>query len=165
LQFELMTLAEAKKNEGLNYGVAVLPKFKESVTINGGSPIVIFQSTKHPAEAKKLFTYLMNPENMLSLINGGLWMPNEERYYTDPKYTAKWINEEVHTADYKTALVDYTYKNCRTNPFYTASDISELDAIIVPDLGSLIEGKQDAQTAVNNIMPGLKKYLEERDNK
>lgn len=163
LQYELMTLAEAKKNEGLNYGVAVLPKFKEPVTINGGSPIVIFQSTEHPEEAKKLFAYLMNPENMLSLIRGGLWMPNEEQYYTDPQYTEKWINEEVHTPDYKTAVVDYTYKYCRSNPYYRANDISELDAVIIPDLNDLIEGRQDAQTTVDKIMPGLRTYLEERD--
>ncbi len=161
LQYELMSLADAKEKNGLNYGIGVLPVFKEPVGINGGSPIVIFSSTKHPEESKKLMAYLMDPENMLPLINEGLWMPNEEQWYTDPAYTERWIVEDVHTAEYQTAVVDFTMQYGRQNPYFTCSDIPEMEATILPTLGRVFAGEIDAQTAVNEIMPGLKKYIEE----
>ncbi len=162
-QYVLQSLHEAKENEGLNYGVAVLPMFDEPATVNGGSPIVVFNDTEHPEEAKRLAAFLMDPNNSLLMINEGLWMPNEEAWYTDEALTDKWIVEDVHTDSYKTAVVDYTIGYCRSNPYYTYKNIDELYALVWPSLDNVFAGTQSVQEAINNLMPDLEELIREQN--
>lgn len=161
MQYALMSLHEAKEAGGLNYGVGVLPKFKEPVSINGGSPIVVFSSTKHPEEAKKLFEYLMNPDNVLGLINNGLWMPNEKQWYTDETLISKWVNDEVHTADYHSAVIDYTNQYVRPNLYYRHNKVTEIITTIWPAIEQIYLGSAPAAQAVETVMPNLEKLLAE----
>lgn len=164
-QYVLQTLHEAKENENLNYGIGVLPKFKEPVSTNGGSPVVAFSTTKHPEEVKKLVAFLMNPENSLPLINDGLWMPNEEQWYTDQELIDRWVKEDVHTPAYKTAVIDYTLECVRSNPYYTYAYTDELYNEIWAGLDPLFGGDKTAQQAVNDILPGLQELMEEKAEK
>lgn len=66
---------QAFAEQDFNLGVGVLPKLKVSNTLLDGAPTVIFKSTKHPEEAWLLYKYMADPESVLPLIEGGLWMP------------------------------------------------------------------------------------------
>lgn len=159
MQYELMSLSEAQKTEGLHYGVGVLPKFKEPVSINGGSPIVVFSSTTHPEEAKSLLVHLMNPDNMLPLINNGLWMPNEKEWYKSDARISKWVKNDVHTTDYRSAVIDYTNTCVRQNMYYRYDKTTELINTIWPAIEKVYLGTDSAKNAVNSVMPKLKRLV------
>ena len=80
------TLGDAKE-EGLNYGIAVLPYMKDKVTISTAGPNVVFSTTEHPEEAMEWIRYYMKEENSWDLISAGTWMPILESYYTDEAMT------------------------------------------------------------------------------
>lgn len=79
------------KEEGLNYGVAVLPYMKDKVTLNTGGANVVFSQTKHPKEAMEWLKWYNSEENNWGLISSGIWMPTLEKWYTDETLTRKWV--------------------------------------------------------------------------
>lgn len=161
MQNNIILLEEAAKNEGLNYGIGVLPKFKESVSVNGGSPIVIFESTEHPEEAKRLFTFLMNPENMTPLLNNGLWMPNETKWYTDETYMNKWLNEDVHVPEYKTAVIDYTMSGAvKQNSYFYYPYAPHLLGAAWPAIDQVFRNSASAEDAVAEVIKNLQDTIE-----
>lgn len=92
------TCLEEARNEGLNYGVAVLPYMKDKVTICTGGPNVVFSQSKHPEEAMEFIKWYSSEENSWdSLIAKGIWMPITEPYYTDEEMTKKWLEKTPPT--------------------------------------------------------------------
>lgn len=161
MQHNITFLDEAAKTEGLNYGIGVLPIFKEAVSVNSGSPLVIFKSTKHPEEAKKLFTYLMNPSNVLPLLNNGLWMPNEEEWYTNESYIEQWVKEEVHGSEYRTAVIDYTISgSVKQNPFYYYPYQLHLLGAVGPAIDEIYLNTATPATAAQKGAENLKEAIE-----
>ena len=75
----------------LNFGVAVLPKFKEPVTVVLGSPTVIFADTKNREAAIRFYKFHNNPE-AVNLFARGLWMPLQKTYYTEPAKMKLWLD-------------------------------------------------------------------------
>ena len=94
---------------GMDWGMAVLPKHKEPVTILLGAPTVIFAATEFPDAAFEFYKFHNNPE-YVNLFEKGLWMPLQEAYYTDPEKTAAWLEGEegVYPPEARDVLVDYT---------------------------------------------------------
>ena len=161
MQHNITFLDEAAETEGLNYGIGVLPVFKEAVSVNSGSPIVIFKSTEYPEEAKKLFTYLMNPSNVLPLINNGLWMPNEGEWYTDESYIEKWVNEDVHGPEYRTAVIDYTISgSVKQNPFYYYPYQLHLLGAVAPAIDEIYLNTATPAAAAQKGADNLKEAIE-----
>ena len=160
MQNNLILLDKAAKDEGLNYGVGVLPKFKEPVSVNGGSPIVIFESTEHPEEAKKLFSYLMNPENMTPLLNNGLWMPNETKWYTDEEYINRWLSD-VHPEEYRSAVIDYTLSGAvRQNSYFYYPFAPHLLGAAWPAIDQVYRNSATPRDAVNAVMENLQDTID-----
>lgn len=157
-QWDLQVLGQAKKNKNLDYGIGVLPMFKTPVTTNTGTPIVIFNTTKHPDEAKTYFKYLMDPNSSLSYITSGLWMPNEEQWYTDDSLINKWTenNNAAHPSEYKTAVVDYALKCTQAEPWYNCPTYQKMVDVMNPALQQVWLGKATAADVVKNqIMPKI----------
>lgn len=161
MQNNVMLLDNAAKEEGLNYGIGVLPKFKESVSVNGGSPIVIFESTEHPEECKKLFTFLMDPSNMTPLLNSGLWMANETKWYTDEEYIDKWLDKDVHVEEYKTAVIDYTLSgSVRQNSYFYYPYTSHLLGAAWPAIDQVYRNSATPKDAVADVLQNLRDTIE-----
>ena len=72
--------------------------------ISGAS--VVFKSTKHPKEAWELHKWMMTPDKTLNLYSSGLWMPTKASWYKDPADLKKWLDNPVHPAGFKEAVVD-----------------------------------------------------------
>lgn len=165
-QWSLQVLGKAMTDKKLNLGIGVLPKFKTPVTTNFGEPVIVFdteRTKKYKAQVEEVYTYIMNPENSIDLIAGGLWMPNEEQWYTDAERIKRWMDNPVHPDEYKTAVIDYGLNHTKQNHSYYWEDM-EAFMVINPELDQLWLGKKRAEDIVKNaIIPKLKKdkYLYE----
>ena len=79
---------------GFDWGMGVLPYFKEPTTILCGAALGIFTSSKHQDEAFELFQALGNTASN-DLFSSGLWMPLHVEDYTDPAKISQWLNVDL----------------------------------------------------------------------
>lgn len=93
-------------DSGLDYGVGVLPRYQDPVTIAVNSPLVVPDNSDHRDEAIELLIYLSKPENV-DLYSRGLWMPGQQKYYEDPELIKSWSNEQIGHDVFRSAIVDY----------------------------------------------------------
>lgn len=154
-QWVLLDLGQS----GLDYGVGVLPKFQEPRTTVGGAPAAIFQSTGNINQALELYLYYNDPQNV-NLFANGLWMPLEEKYYTEEKFINMWTDNEVHPPEYNQASIDYLLN-------YGESDLSvrlkNLDAIntkLEPALDPIWSGKQPAREVLSDLKGEIEPLLQ-----
>ncbi|WP_400246747.1 sugar ABC transporter substrate-binding protein [Niallia sp. JL1B1071] len=101
-QWALLDIA----GSGVDFGVAVLPKFDELKTIFLSGASVIFSSTEHPEEALEFYMYHNDPEQV-DLFETGLWMPIQEEYYTDEAKIKEWTDNPAHPEEYRDAAINY----------------------------------------------------------
>ncbi|MBO0995179.1 ABC transporter substrate-binding protein [Bacillus sp. SD088] len=159
-QWAMQELGKAKKEKSLDLGIGVLPKMKRAVTLTTGTPIVVFNTdttNEHWEETKTFLTFIMDPENSLPLIQGGLWMPNEESWYTDEELIKKWTDTEIHPEEYKEAVIDWGLNHVVQNPNYYWGDRSKASTIINPGLDQIWNNQKSAKDVIlNDILPKLK---------
>lgn len=150
-----------KKEGTLDYGVAVLPKFKDAVTYNTGGPTVMFQSSEHPAETMEFLKWYTQESNNWGLIETGIWMPILKDYYTDEAKTKEWADNENHPKyeDYKTAVVDYALNNAKQVPWYYLPCYSRLQEVLEADMPAVWNGDKTAKEAIDAMAPKLKEIL------
>jgi multiple sugar transport system substrate-binding protein len=118
--------------EDLNLGVAVLPKLKEPKTLILGSPTVIFSNTPHPEAALKLYKFHNDPQQV-DLFARGLWMPLQEKYYTDEASIALWIDNPAHPPESREAILAYTLCCVVRTPHYYVKNFGQIaDEVIQP---------------------------------
>ncbi|WP_405175923.1 sugar ABC transporter substrate-binding protein [Paenibacillus sp. FSL H8-0261] len=147
------------KEEGLNYGVAVLPYMKDKVTLNTGGANVVFSQTKHPKEAMEWLKWYNSEENNWGLISSGIWMPTLEKWYTDETLTRKWVENPNFPAyeEYKSAVVDYAQSSAvkPASWFYT-NHTTEFNTLLGSILGDVWTGKTTAKDAITKNLDALK---------
>ncbi len=157
-QWALLDMATSK----MNFGVAVLPKFKKPTTVFSASPTVMWAETKHPQEAWELYKYTTGNKYNMPILQSGLWMPIEKEYYTNPQLLSQWIDNPAHPPEYKTAAVDYM-KYARQRPVYYMKDYMEIvNKYIRPGLDPVWLGKQEAGEALAEIERKVKPLLRGR---
>lgn len=155
----------AAKEQGLNYGIAVLPKLKKYATIATGGTTAVFKQTKHLAEAMEWARYLVDIDNAWDgLVATGIWPPIFKKYYTDETLTKKWVNYPNFPPyeDYKSVVVDTTINTELTHP--TAWMYSENTADLYPLLSSILgdvwTGKTTAEAAITGNLDKLQAAFE-----
>ena len=151
------TLGDAKE-EGLNYGIAVLPYMKDKVTISTAGPNVVFSTTEHPEEAMEWIRYYMKEENSWDLISAGTWMPILESYYTDEAMTKKWL-ENPNYPEYdeaKPVLVDYVMEYAKPTSWNYTNHTTDFNALLGSVLGNVWTGDVTAEQAINENLEALK---------
>jgi multiple sugar transport system substrate-binding protein len=156
-QWSILDFAESK----LNFGVGVLPKFKDSKTIILGAPTVIFSSTKHPKEAIDFYIYHNNPEQV-DLFAKGLWMPLEMKYYQDQEFIDKWIANDAHPEEYKEAVIDYTLSSAERSPTYTLKNWAEIDPALAAGLDHIWTNNKPAKEALDELQKTIQPLLQGR---
>jgi multiple sugar transport system substrate-binding protein len=142
---------------GLDFGVGVLPYMKNLSTASTGTPIVVYESSKHLPEALALLKYVMNPQSLLPLLKSGLWLPNESRWYSDPKLVSQWVDNPAHPPEYRTAVVDFALKYSHRLPQYFLPTFSKMDDVVEEALRQVWLGQKTAADVImNEIMPRIR---------
>ena len=140
---------------GFDWGMGVLPYFKEPTTIICGAALGIFTSSKHQDEAFELFQALGNTASN-DLFSSGLWMPLHVEDYTDPAKISQWLNGRpgVYPAEARSVLVDYTINHTpRQAPVYWLRNYGQiLDEAITPALSLMWTGEANAQQAMDQAV-------------
>ncbi len=154
--WDLQTIGITKQQQGLDFGVGVLPYMKKLATTSVGTPIVVYKSSKHIPEALALLKFVMNPENALPLLKSGLWLPNEKQWYTDSKLVSQWVDNPVHPPEYKAAVVDFAANYSHRLPQYYVPSFSKMDDVVEAALGQVWLGQKTAADVIKNeIMPKI----------
>ena len=145
------TCLASARDEGLNYGVAVLPYMKERVTICTGGPQVVFSQTEHPEEAMEWIKWYLREENSWALIESGIWMPILDKWYTDEALTRKWVENPNFPDynDYKSAVVDYAKDYSRSTSWYYVNNTVDFNTLLGSLLGEVWTGNKTAKEAIN----------------
>ena len=146
------TCLASARDEGLNYGVAVLPYMKEKVTICTGGPQVVFSQTKHPQEAMEWIKWYLQEENSWALIESGIWMPILDKWYTDEDLTHKWVDNPNFPDynDYKSAVVDYAKNYSRSTSWYYVNNTVDFNTLLGSLLGEVWTGNKTAKQAITD---------------
>lgn len=162
--WDLRGLGEAVEKKGLELGMGVLPKMGDKVVqMNFGPPIVVFKNdntTENWEEVQTFLQYLMDPENSLDVINSGLWLPNQNDWYTEEEKLAKWTGQENSPVNKKEALVEGKEKALAKNKAFYCEDTTLIEQIINPALEQVWTGKKEPKKVVEeDILPKLKQQL------
>lgn len=147
------------------YGVGVLPYFKEKVTICTGGPNVVFSQTEHPEEAMTWLKWYYKEENSWSLIEAGTWMPILDSWYTDQAQTDKWISNPNFPEKemYQTAVVDYARDNSQSTSWYYVNGTEEFNSTLDTVLSYIWTGDMTAQDALDQYFDELNGIFEENN--
>jgi multiple sugar transport system substrate-binding protein len=133
--------------EDLEFGVAVLPKFKQPVTVVLGSPTVIFAATQSKEAAIRFYNFHNNPE-VVDLFARGLWMPLQKSYYTEPAKMKFWLDNPAHPAESHPAFTDYIVDYSMPIPSYYLRNYAEvLDVALRPAINSIWNNEMRAADA------------------
>ncbi|MDD9268534.1 ABC transporter substrate-binding protein [Paenibacillus sp. GCM10023248] len=153
------TSLNAAKDAGLKYGVAVLPYFKEKVTLNTGGANVVFSQTKHTKEAMEWLKWYTAEENNWGLISSGIWMPTLKKWYTDEALTHKWVDNPNFPPynEYKSAVVDYAQSSAaRPAAWFYTNHTTDFNTLLASTLGDVWTGKTTAKDAITKNLEALK---------
>ncbi|HET6486330.1 MAG TPA: sugar ABC transporter substrate-binding protein [Spirochaetia bacterium] len=154
--WDLLTVGTTKDQQGLDFGIGVLPYMKKLATTSVGTPEVVYKSTQHLDEALALLGYLMDPASSLPLLQNGIWLPNEKQWYTDPTLLQKWIGNPRHPPEYKQAVVNFALNYSNRLPLYYVPTFGRMDDVIEAALGQVWLGQKTAANVIKNeIMPKI----------
>ncbi|MBM0066899.1 ABC transporter substrate-binding protein [Alkalicoccobacillus gibsonii] len=162
-QWAMQELGRATLEDGLNLGIGVLPYFQKNATTNYGTPIVAFETgkdEKHQEAVDTFLAFIMNPENVMLLINEGLWMPNEKAWYEDTDKINRWIDTPIHPAEYEEAVIDWAREHVVQNANYFWEDRQQAGDIIGPALDQLWLNNKTAEEVVEeDILPRMERQF------
>ena len=157
------TCLNTAKEAGLNYSVAVLPKFKTYATVATGGTNVVFKQSKHQAEAIEWLKWNNQIENVWPLVIGGILPPIFEKYYTDEALTHEWLDNPNFPpyADYKAAAVDPVLTAvCHPTAWMYTQNTNAVYPLISSALGDVWTGKITAEKAITDALPALQAAFE-----
>ena len=150
---------------GFDWGMGVLPYFKQPTTIMCGCPLGIFTSSEHQEEAFQLFKALGDTASN-DLFSNGLWMPLHVEDYTEPVRISQWLNGRrgVYPAEARGVLVDYTINHTpHQTPVYWLRNYGQIvDEAITPALSLMWAGEASAQQAMDQAVQEGQKLLQGR---
>ena len=145
--------------QGLNLGVAVLPKLKEPKTLILGSPTVIFSGARNLDAAVAFYKFHNDPASV-DLFRRGLWMPLQKAYYTDAALIDSWIDNPAHPPESRGAVVDYTLCCAAPTPHYAVKNFGQIaEEVIQPAIDRVwtrdLSAAQALRAAVRAAAPLL----------
>jgi multiple sugar transport system substrate-binding protein len=134
--------------QDLQFGVAVLPRFKKPVTVVLGSPTVIFAATQNKDVAIRFYKFHNNPE-AVDLFERGLWMPLHESYYTQTDKMKFWLDNPAHPLETRLAFTDYILDYSMPIPSNYLRNYGEvLDVALRPALDKIWNNEASAAEAL-----------------
>jgi len=156
------TLLDYASVKNLNFGVAVLPKFKVPMTVVLGSPTVIFADTPNREAALRFYRFHNNPE-AVDLFARGLWMPLQEEYYTQPEKMNSWLDNPAHPLEMRSVFTDYVVNYSTPLPSYYLRNYAEvLDLAIRPAIEKIWNNEATAADALREAVNDGLPYMQGR---
>lgn len=158
------TCLNTAKEERLNYGVALLPKMKESATVSTAGTNVVFKQSEHQEEAMEWIKWNTSIENAWPLVIQGILHPTFEKYYTDETFTHQWLDNPNFPPydEYKVAAVDPVLNTDYTHPtawMYT-SNTNIVYPLLENILGDVWTGNTTAEEAITSNLDQLQAAFE-----
>lgn len=144
----------------LEYGIGVLPKFQEPMTVGFGAATVAFTG-EHDDKTMELYAFHNDPE-YVDLYKSGLWMPLERKYYEDPEAIDSWIDNEAHPPEYRTAVVDYTLHHSVPVFDQRLKNIDAINEVLTPAIQQIQTGKAPAKEVLTALRPKVEPLLQGR---
>lgn len=156
------SLLDYSSVKDLPFGVAVLPKFKNPVTVVLGSPTVIFAGTQNQDAAVRFYKFHNNPE-AVDLFARGLWMPLQRSYYTEPDKMKFWLDNPAHPVDSHPAFTTYIVDYSMPLPSSYLRNYAEvLDVALRPAIDDIWNNKASAADAFAEAVKAAEPLMQGR---
>lgn len=153
-------LLDLSQTEGLNYNAAVLPKFDVPVTTSIGGAMGLFNGSKHLDAASDLNLQLCDPSKS-NLFTSGLWMPVEEKYYTDEALISTWVTDGVHPSNYRTAVIAPTLADPVPYPSYRIKNFTgTIGTTINNSLTAMFTKETDIAAAAQKLASDIEAQMQ-----
>lgn len=161
-QWTLMDLNPLRKKGTVEFDVGVSPTFGNGAwAAEMGAATIGFSRTKNKQTAIGLLMYLADPTKV-PIYAQGLWMPVLEKYYTDEKLRAAWMDNDDHPAGFRSAIADLARsENTFQYPDFRIKNMPAIDAAISGMLPKFTTEKGNVKAtckaladAVNPLMQG-----------
>lgn len=150
--WEMLTFNEQGKPG--QYDMAAFPRVSKEVkspTTVGLMALTAFK-TKNPSDATwQLFKWLNSTEGALSQYTKGCWLPLIKSYYTDPAKLDLWTKNDVHTANFKNAVLQPTLENAIITPNFNIKNFTDINAVVGPALSKVYNGEATAKDAIDQV--------------
>ncbi len=166
-QWLLLDLGKMAQQGRLNLGVAPYPCIKEPVCFIAGSPNAVFvNAVKDDPEILEatweLYKWCTDSEKVLPLIQSGLWMPLQKKWYTEPEYIEKWLTPGIHPPEYKEAVIDYLLEYGRRDPGDYMRNWDMVEDIMFHEMDGVFSGRLTAEEACKNVAKRIEPHLQGR---
>lgn len=156
------SLLDYSSVKDLPFGVAVLPRFKNPVTVVLGSPTVIFAGTQNQDAAVRFYKFHNNPE-AVDLFARGLWMPLQRSYYTEPDRMKFWLDNPAHPVESHPAFTDYIVDYSLPLPSaYLRNYAAVLDVALRPAIDDIWNNRASAADAFAQAVKAAEPLMQGR---
>ncbi|MBA2758066.1 MAG: sugar ABC transporter substrate-binding protein [Chloroflexia bacterium] len=134
------------QSEELEWGMGVLPMFKEPHTSRFGIPLIVSSACEYPDQAYEFYRWRYSPER-IDLYEQGLWMPIQSSYYTEEDKISQWIDPDVFPQEARQVLVDYTlnYATKQMPEYYVKNMAAIQNEAVEPALSAIAANEGTAQ--------------------
>lgn len=113
--------------------------------------LIAFKTDNDSDDTWQLFKWLNNTEGALSQYTKGCWMPLLKEYYEDDAKAALWLDNEVHTENYKKAVLEPTLNNAKITPNFNVKNFSDISAVVDPAIQRVYNGEASAEEAMAEV--------------
>ncbi|ACQ79726.1 extracellular solute-binding protein family 1 [Beutenbergia cavernae DSM 12333] len=145
-QWSLIDLAAGD----LEYGLGVHPTFGVPAICVVGGANAAFVDSGNEDLALEWMAYEASPETV-SLYRDGLWMPMEEKYYTDDELISTWVNDDVHTPAYRTACVDPLVQHGVPYFSFKIKNFPEIEGVLGGGIAPIFAEQTDVAAALEAL--------------
>lgn len=149
--WDMLTFSEQGKKG--QYDMAAFPTSGrgDNPTTVGLMALIAFKTENNSDDTWQLFKWLNNTEGALSQYTKGCWMPLLKEYYEDEAKSALWLDNEVHTENFKNAVMKPTLNNAVITPNFNVKNFSDLSAVVGPAMQKVYNGEASAQEVIAEI--------------
>lgn len=151
--------------EGIDYDLMPVPKVDKPFTRLMGGCLSILSSTKHPKEAWEFYKFMADPDNTISMINNGLWLPMATEWYSEPELIAKWAQTDAHPKHYVPVVVEGMLNHAEPLFQFYVKNFNKMNAIIAPALDTVWLGESTAADALASVKDQVVPLYEGRYDK
>ena len=153
-------LANLGAIEGINVGVAVLPKMESAITMNCGAPLAIYNTSDHLEEAKDFYAYMVDPAQNMELLKSGAWLPNQADYYTDQELFDEWTSDLPEDAKEVIQSYSTTEGAIAQWPAYYVPAYNKMNTEYTKYIDQALGGEKSVQEVYDECMPAIKEMFE-----
>lgn len=144
----------------IDYGIGVMPRHQQAVTLQLSGATVIASGTKRPKEAVDFYLYHNDPHTVTELFTSGLWLPLEKKYYTNEDDIKFWTDNENHPPEFRTAVIDALMSNAVTIYSQRLKNINAVTQVLGPAIDRIAQGNESAAEVCKDLRDKVQPLLQ-----